>query len=328
MSKQARLFSVRLALQLLAALPLILSVATIHAGSVFMKNGYIIQGPITDRSEGSVVLGWPNGKVTIEKRFIESVSYDAGEEKRLQEEENHRAREGANQEEDTLLLVGSNDSDDLPLRIEDVLPKLAEKVEGASPGQEPGSSGSGVGDSSTGTNPTPVEGAGGEVPGQGTPSGTPGVIARPEDRLADRLADANLSISLRPPKGWVTKSSRGVFRVFGDPSADGFRPSLNVVSLPKCPLGVAECVSALKENCTHTLQNFELLTEGARTIGQEKGYELLARGTYKGRSAVFRQVLVVKGDRVWLVSAFGQEKGSEAFNLLDESVGTLEFGAK
>jgi hypothetical protein len=319
--------SCRRILQLSAIVALGLSAGGVQAGSVFMKNGYIIQGPITERSEDSVVLGWPNGKVTIHKRFIESVSYDAGEEKRLQDEESHRAREGVSQDEDTLLLVASNDADDLPLRPEDLLPKPPDKVDGAS-GQDPGNPGPSSGDSSpNGSTPT-VDGTGGGPQGQGTPSGTPGVISRPDERLADRLTDTNLSISLRPPKGWTVKSSHGAFRVFGEPAADGFRPSMNVVSLPKGPLGISEYVSALKENGERTLQGFEVLSEGPREIGQEKGYELSAVGSYKGHSAAVRQVLVVKGDRVWLVSAFSQEKGNEAFMLLDGSVATLEFGAK
>jgi hypothetical protein len=54
------------------------------AGSIFMKNGYIIQGPIVEHSdggEGSIVLGWPNGKVTIYRRFVERVDFEPGEEK-------------------------------------------------------------------------------------------------------------------------------------------------------------------------------------------------------------------------------------------------------
>ncbi|HLU49455.1 MAG TPA: hypothetical protein VK116_15265, partial [Planctomycetota bacterium] len=35
----------------------------LFAGSVFMKNGYIIQGPIVEESKDAIVLGWQNGEV-------------------------------------------------------------------------------------------------------------------------------------------------------------------------------------------------------------------------------------------------------------------------
>lgn len=66
--------------------------AVVEGGSVFLKNGYILQGKIVERGEGCVVLGWQNGTMTIEDRFIDEVLLDPSEEaalelKRLEEEE-------------------------------------------------------------------------------------------------------------------------------------------------------------------------------------------------------------------------------------------------
>src|SRR5687767_33985 len=97
------------------------------AGSIFMKNGYIIQGPIVERSDESIVMGWPNGKVTIHKRFVDNVVYEATEEKRLIEDEAFKAQEKARSEDDLSLLATSNESEDLPPNL-DVLMKRYEEL--------------------------------------------------------------------------------------------------------------------------------------------------------------------------------------------------------
>ena len=58
---------------------IVLAAPGLYAGSVFMKNGYIIQGPIVDYTDEVVVLGWSNGKAYIHKRFYESVDLDSAE---------------------------------------------------------------------------------------------------------------------------------------------------------------------------------------------------------------------------------------------------------
>ncbi len=57
--------------------------APAEAGSVFLKNGYILQGRIVERGEGVVVLGWQNGRVTIHDRFIDEVLLDPSEEEMI-----------------------------------------------------------------------------------------------------------------------------------------------------------------------------------------------------------------------------------------------------
>ena len=74
------------ALPLAAAIGICLATGAARAGSVFMKNGYIIQGPVLEYSEGTdgaVVLGWANGKMTIYHRFIEKLDLEPGEEKNV-----------------------------------------------------------------------------------------------------------------------------------------------------------------------------------------------------------------------------------------------------
>jgi len=43
---------------------------TAWTGSVFMKNGYIIQGPIVERSDNVVILGWPQARWQNRSHFF------------------------------------------------------------------------------------------------------------------------------------------------------------------------------------------------------------------------------------------------------------------
>jgi len=61
--------------------------SAVWAGSVFLKNGYIIQGRIVKYTPEEVVVGYRNGKVIIKRRFIEQVNLDPAEEKALKEAE-------------------------------------------------------------------------------------------------------------------------------------------------------------------------------------------------------------------------------------------------
>ena len=271
-----------------------------EAGSIFMKNGYIIQGPIVERSDESVVMGWPNGKVTIHKRFVDNIVYEATEEKQLLEDEAFKAQEKARSEDDLSLLSTSNESEDLPPNL-DALMRRYEEI-----ARKQGSPASG-----------------GELtPGTGVER-----IDRPE-ALGDRVEDKAVSVAFKPPQHWGRKSNKDVFEVAASVETNGFRPSLNVVMFARGALKSDEYVHLLKEEDARTLESFELLSEGPRMVGQDKGYELVGRGSYQGKEAVVRQVLVSKDDRVWLISAFTGDQSSEAFSAVEESLKTFEFLAQ
>ena len=77
--------SIQLALCLGLLMP-VLPLPTTEAGSVFLKNGYILQGRIVERGDGMVVLGWQNGRVTIHDRFIDEVLLDPAEEELIRQQ--------------------------------------------------------------------------------------------------------------------------------------------------------------------------------------------------------------------------------------------------
>ncbi|HVR75845.1 MAG TPA: hypothetical protein VMT52_16050 [Planctomycetota bacterium] len=306
----------------LAALAVCLAVAVLFgargeavAGSVFMKNGYIIQAPIVERNDGGIVLGWPNGKVQIYRRFIESITYDMGEEKQLQDAEiqSKEAEAGAARLD---ILASEAEPEDLPTSLEQVLEKYKDVVKAPSP--------------EAAADHLLVE----RVLGVRSPSdrvldpglGEVGVLSRPDESLEPRVTEESLGVSFQPPRGWVTRSTNSAFQAVGASGTDGFRPSISVVTMPAGDLPREEYVTLLKDEISKNLQDFEFLSEGPRQIGGETAYEVVGRGTRHGRAAVLRQVVIVKGGQVWLVSAFASPADQAATaSIIGESVKTFEF---
>ena len=191
-----------------AALGLCLTPAALHAGSVFMKNGYIIQGPVLEYSEGSdgaVVLGWANGKMTIYRRFIEKVDLEPGEEKNVKV-----AEEKSPDPED--LLVKSAVDEDLPANLSDFVEKIGLPKALIESGKPPEG---GILTTAEGAGKPPA--AGGETPpagGEEGPRTTPGpsgaelatdvnvVKPPPALALAARSTAPGWGFSLEPPSGW------------------------------------------------------------------------------------------------------------------------------
>lgn len=279
------------------------------AGNVFMKNGYIIQGPIVERADGSIVLGWPNGKVTIHQRFIESIVYEPNEEKQLQELESHAASDTPN--EDSIGILGTaEEPEELPMDPESLVRKFV--INTNKPPKEEGE------ENGAGNGGKPGDGSQVEV------TSIPG----PSELLGDRFEDESLGLAFRPPKGWVAE--RKLDAVQAAPATlEGFRASINIVRVAKGALVASDYAVVLKEENARLLQDFELLSEGPRSQGKLSAHEILGRGTRSGRTAVVRQILVEGKDSLWLVSSFVPAVGGElAAPLIEESLRTLELTDK
>ncbi|MBI4602981.1 MAG: hypothetical protein HY721_13570 [Planctomycetes bacterium] len=317
-----------------AGLLLALFAACLHpgearGGNVFMKNGYIIQGPIVERSDASIVLGWSYGKVTIHRRFIDSVIYDLVEERRLKEDELHREQVAAEPAEGTTLLETSQgDVEDLPpdpdAFIRSYLPSVKSDPVAPQPGGAADAGGAG---GAPVANPSEAASGGSGGPGP-SPGGVVSVVPRPEDLLGDAVRDDRLAISLRPPKGWTVARNASAFQVVGSAASGGFQPSINVVSMLRGPLGGEDYIGLLKEETARALKDYELLGEGPRSLGAHKAYELVWRGAANDRTATARQLLLVGGDMLWLVSAFAPSQGGESVAAaIEESLKTFEIAA-
>jgi hypothetical protein len=288
------------------------------AGSIFMKNGYIIQGPIVERSEGSIVMGWTNGKVTIHRRFIDSISFDQNEEKKLAEDEQFKSTD-----DDTgpYLLEAATDvdvNDSLPADVDQLLQTFViDSVQNLQAGGENG----GV------ESPAPANG--GSPTGESQGTGTAAVIPSPDEVLGERQQSERLGTSIRPPKGWSVVPADLAFVLVGPAAADGFQPCLNVVSAPSGGVSVADYSAFLKEEMGQILGGFEVVNEGPVEIGGQKCFQIVGRGTKDGRAAWVRQALIVTNEDWWLVSAFLPATGADDLHAaVEESFKTLELSGR
>ncbi len=296
-----------------------------RAGSIFMKNGYIIQGPIVEFSEGvegAVVLGWPNGKVTIYRRFVEKVDFEPGEEKNVRPADSQVSAIP----EEVLLTPGVEE--ELPQSLPELVklvkldPKLIEghtltpHTEGPVP--PPGDLQPHV----AVKNPEPV-----------TPTAEPSTVVKPPeaDPLAPRATDGRWGFSLEPPRGWRQADVEGCVSWSGPAGPDGFSPSLNVTSLQKGALKWDEACRALREDQKIPLRGYRLLKEETFEVANRPAFRVAGRGestgpAAAGRRVTVRQVLVEKGDRLWLISTFVGDAGPENLaEVLDRSVGTFQL---
>jgi hypothetical protein len=307
------------ALRVLALSILLFASPGLRAGSVFMKNGYIIHGPVMERSDEEVVLAWDNGKVRIHRRFIESLVFDPGEEQRLKELEALRAEELRAVSEPLMDPGLGREIEELPTDLEVLLKQHAphllahtatdpgvEAIAGVGPGETPGTH--------AGQIPPPRD------PATALPS------AEGLGLLAERAFGLEQRFSLMPPRGWNVKVGE-VFQVIGPGGTDGGRASLSVVSLPRRELSWQECLELFREEQARVIEGFEVLAEGARRLtGAEDGHEVIGRGSFEGKELVLRQILVPHGARFWMVSGFSAGgPGDEGFSLIEESLKTLEF---
>ena len=230
------------------------------AGSVFMKNGYIIQGPVVDRDDDSVILGWDNGKVRIFHRFIESISFEAGEESRL--EENARARIEEQRAVEEILAETREvheDEEDLPADVNVLLEMYGRSTL--------------LGDGSDGpsTVPEDVEPVDerdlADVPElpdstDGTDGATLTVDVQvleppPGSRhLAAAIPHPSGGFSWHPPRGWELRERAGMTEVRGPAGEDGSQASINVVGLPRGGASWDATIDTLKEQNRQLLENF------------------------------------------------------------------------
>ncbi len=291
------------------------------AGTVFMKNGYIIQGTVVEHSDDSVVLGWSNGKVTIFRRFVDRVDLDPSEERA-------KAVVPAPTIPDEDVVVSSpNPEDELPSNLKDLVaglglsPVLVENrigpaVGGAKPseGADPATA------SPAGTNPVavevvsvpaPVEGGEKPAPTEGaTTTVEPVSPTQPEGGAVDPAAAVAQGFFLRAPSGWNRSQVEGCVNWSAQPAATGFAPSINVTSIERGTLRWEDACAALREDQKTPLRNYELVAEGSVQVGGKNAYRVAGKGTVAGetpeknQAVAVQQYLVQTEERFWLLSTF------------------------
>ena len=321
------LLAVTLGALLLAALPA-------WAGSIFMKNGYIIQGPIVEHSdgvEGSVVLGWPNGKMVVFRRFIDRVDFEAGEER------NSKAAVAQTTEAPEEVITSPAMDVELPSSLSDFvrlnnLPQaLIESTVPHGVPVEPGPAQGG--ETATGTPPP-----GGDLvpdvavipkPPEVQPP-TPVDVGTGEDLLAPRAADPKWGFSIQPPKGWKAAEVEGCLSWTGPAGSDGFSASMNIASIAKKILKWQDACTVLKEDQKIPFTDYQLQGEESLELSGSPAFRVKGTGRAQApagaRKVFVRQTLVEKGDRLWLLSAFvGDGTPERLAEVIEKSIGTFQI---
>lgn len=315
----------KLARKPLAAFVLmVLATTPAEAGSVFMKNGYILQGNIVDRDPVSIVMGWPNGTVTIARRFVSTIVFDATEEQQLQELETTR-RELAGEATDSarLFLESPDETRELPATLEGFMRTF--NVPAPSQSTPEVAIADPLVETPAVTIVEPVTVVEQPIETQLEPAVT--VETRPPPSLeADFFQAERLGIALRPPTDWVPMVLDNAVVIRGAQNDEGFSPSLSVVAFEVGALSSAEYADLLKAEQEVQLKAYHLVEERVRSYGGTDGSELVASGRFNGREAIVRQGLVVVDGKVWLFSGVTQNRDEDGpFGWVDESLATLRF---
>lgn len=297
-----------------------LATSHLDAGSVFMKNGYIIQGPIVDYSDDSVVLGWSNGKAYIYSRFYETVVFDLGEEAEIERRRAEAENSTGRVIEDEVVIQGMVDEEGLP---ED----FHELVSSVVPGLMDGGDGILVDSHDL------VEG----LPGNRGTVDVRDVVVSGDSvgvtKFASRQYISDLGVSLSPPEGWVREDGAGNVRWTGPAQGDRFLPSMVIVSAPLTEeWSLEDALKALREDPVAVFDYFTVLQESDRDVGGRKAYEIVGEarargdGVPAGSSLRVTQVLVSATQRYWLITSFTSEGTTESVQTaLDQALASVEF---
>ncbi len=292
------------------------------AGTVFMKNGYIIQGTVVEHSNDSVVLGWNNGKVTIYRRFVDRVDLDPSEERAK------AAVPAPSAPEDEVVVSSPNPEEELPSNLSELVrglglnPVLVENRIGPAVGAAKPADGTDPtsGPAAQGTNPISVEVVsvpatpeGGEKPAP-TEGATvePVQPSQPEGGVGDPASAVAQGFFLRAPGGWNRAHVQGCVNWTSPAGATGFAPSINVTSIERGTLRWEDACTALREDQKSPLQSYELVAEGSVQVGGKNAYRVAGKGSVTGETpeksqrVSVQQYLVQTEERFWLLSTFAE----------------------
>ncbi len=329
----------------------------VEAGSVFMKNGYIIQGPIVDQDETMVVMGWQNGKVFIYRRFLETVVLDPEEEAAIAKKK-AKASNPAEAEQEPGLIQSSNPEEELPQKFSEleVVKKLMPEAGKNGGTGEAGAPIAGAGSSPEAGSPAtaPKEpGPGGVAGTEGSPSTSPSVgvgVIPPENKgTGARQEVAELAVSLEPPAGWSRESGgeEGI-RWAGTRQDDAFAPSLVIVSAAVNEWNLEDARKAIHEDPKEVLADFQIVKEEEKLIQGRRVLQFIGQGEValkasgaegeKASSTVkkpqhltvsIRQCLVPGKSRFWLITSFSNENTSnEDLTAMERAVESILFLAE
>ena len=253
---------------------------SLYAGSVFMKNGYIIHGAIKEVVEDpatnrlvAVVIAWEHGKVTLLSRFIENIVFDAGEKESLVA----KGKEG----------VAANDGRDAVVEREILLPPLpAEALAIFREERRP---------APARPSETAVERFGGAS-----------AVALGERRKIFRGLYASL------PQGWTLSALPDAW-VIEEPRGDAGGIAARMAgTIFARELSRRMQTTAAVEQIKAAFSDWTLLEEGPREVGLQEAYEIVSRGVHAGAKYRIRQILAWVGKATCMVNCVWSEDGGAA----------------
>lgn len=268
----------------------VLAAAPVDAGSVFLKNGYIIQGRIVESDDEKVVLGFSNGRMTIHSRFIDEVVLLPREVEELE-----AARKAA--ENKDVAATGSEREGeyDLPEDLGEIRAMYDPDESLTGPGSV----------------------------GSVTPNEIPDV-----DRIAQNAElpvmreFAAMGIKLVTPPEWTVVEEEG-FLVFRKSANEPF-PSLTIQRHEGGDLTPEVANQVLYEALLDDFPGVRVTDERVEQIGLERAF--VTEGEYPEQNLYFSQCLVGHGGRFFLIGLqLANPANQDDLDTLQASLHSVEF---
>lgn len=282
-----------------------LTVTTADAGYVFLKNGYILQGKIIEKTDDKVILDYPGGQVTVFERFIKHVVLDPAEEA-MNERRMKESREVI---------------EDLPVLETDValeLPSIDElvRLDGEAGGApvvpvEPIDPPVNTGDPID-TTPNVVVN---QIP-------TPDPNVEPLPGALAPVTSAAVGIAMSPPAGWkVVDTDPELFEIKSSDAPEAAR--ITVQKLGEVQLSLADAAAELKSALVNGYPGVQIVEEADVQLGLERARTFTAENP--GDGSQFVQVLVGHEGAMYLVGLKWARGADRDHEVLERCLNSLAF---
>ena len=262
-----------------------------NAGSVFLKNGYILQGRIVERGQDMVVLGWQNGRVTIHDRFIDEVLLDPSEEEMIRQQ---KVNEEVEQQRSAVVF------EELSLQGNEVLslPDSYESILGS--GRVPEFSPQSLDNENNVSTATNI-GVSNTDPVDSDPATVVETVPRPE--IFEKIF-ASIGVAIAVPEEWRVDEKENAIRVssIGNPTRD----YLTIDLWPGEGIDSETALSVLEDAIAMNLPSFVVVSEIDRSIGGKAAKTLACSDTDRGVES--RQQIVATPLGVFVLGLFLAEE--------------------
>ena len=286
------------------------------AGTVHLKNGRVIRGPIVERGDEGVVVEIAGGRMRIYKRFIAAVVYD-GSDQADTEKSPAPQQKLAGHEQGSPPAPATRD---LPGDPGELLQRLGETASSS------GSAGKGAPLVKQGVSPRTKVSARQFPGGGGGARKLSGQEKAP--RLGEYLAAPVPGASIQPPAGWKIEKSPSGLR-FVDSRQGAFRASIELLALPEAAIETGECLRVLRQEHQSILEDCETVDESfSRNSSGGETFRMTSHGKVQSQAVTVHQALIRQGSHFWLLSGFRNSYDMATGQILAQSIASLRFAAR